>query len=238
MQDSQGYNVRASSLTILFVVAIALIAGTYFSLATSSTTTCNTALSNEADSPPNLCLRSIKIDYSSSSANVPALIMKPGSSATISILYEPHSDAGSGFNPQSKLTGFNIPTPVSAISGNPNESEVRFSRGILLSSHDNWTIYSYNVTASNYSSGYYAIIVPFGPQLYPALVISNDSNSINASMMALWGYEGSITTGETVYPSVFVGTSNLVIENVTVPVSQYCQSRACNLIASSEYYEG
>ncbi len=191
--------------------------------------------------PANLCLRRIAISYSTSNsfvANVPVLVMRPDTTASISVLYEPHSDQGDDFNPQSKLTGLNIPTPVSAISGNPNLTAVSFSKGTLVSEHDNWTIYSYNIAASNDSSGYYAIIIPFGPQMYPALVINPNVNSVNVSMMSLWGYVGSIITGETVYPSVIVGTSNLSIVNVTVPESAYCQSRACNQITSSEYYEG
>jgi len=56
--------------------------------------------------------------------------------------------------------------------------------------------------------------------------------------MSLWGYVGAIQTGETVIPSILVGTSNLAIVNVTIPESQYCHTRACNIIASSEYYEG
>jgi len=231
---------RTSGLSLLFIVAIAVVAGTYFQLATSSPN-CNVLLEQKAGTNTDLCLETIAISYSgsnSSSANVPALIMRPGTTASISILYEPHSDQGDEFNPQSILTGFNIPTPVSAISGNPDLAAVSFSKGTLVSEHDNWTIYSYNITASKNSSGYYAIIVPFGPQMYPALVISTDVNSVNTSMMSLWGYVGSIITGETVYPSVIVGTSNLSFVNTTIPESSYCQSRACNLIASSEYYEG
>ena len=141
--------------------------------------------------------------------------MKPGTSASIWILYEPHADKGSGFNPQSKLTSFNIPTAISAISGVPS-GNVSFSKGTLLFSQNNWTIYDYTVSASANSSGYFVIIVPFGPTLYPALAVSSEANSLNTSTLSLWGYVGGITTGETAIPSIIVGTSNLTIVNVTI----------------------
>jgi hypothetical protein len=225
----------------LFIVVIAGVAGTYFDLATGTSESCNTFLAASADAPSNLCLRTIEINYptpNSSVVNVPALVMYPGTNASISILYEPHSDMGDEFNPQSTLTGFNIPTAVSAFSGNPDLALVRFTKGTLLSEHDNWSIYSYTIIASNDSAGYYAIIVPFGPQLYPALVIEPPSVSVNASLMTLWGYVGSIESGETIIRSVFIGTSDISIVNVTVPTSDYCMSRACNLISTSEFYEG
>lgn len=230
-------------LSLLFIVVIAGIAGAYFDLSTAGSggSNCNLSLEAGADTPPGLCLRTIAIYYpsaNSTTATVPALVMTPGSTASISILYEPHSDLGDEFNPQSKLTGYNIPTAVDALTGNPNLAAVRFAMGTLVSEHDNWSIYSYSIITSNDSSGYYAIIVPFGPTLYPALVVEPPSTPVNASMMSLWGYVGSIESGETIIRSIFVGTSDLSIVNVTIPTSPYCMSRACNQIASSEFYEG
>jgi hypothetical protein len=239
--DSRVAGRRASSLSLLFIVAIAAISGAYFGTATSQARNCNSQLSGKAGTPANLCLQTIAIDYSgrnSSEASVPVLLMQPGTTASVSILYEPHSDKGSAYNPQSQLTGFNIPTAISAISGQPNITAVEFSKGSLVFEQNNWTIYRYNITASNDSGGYYVIIVPFGPQLYPALVVAPSSASINVSEMSVWGYVGSITTGETVIPSVIVGESNLSVVNVTIPESQYCQTRACNIVASSQFYEG
>lgn len=228
-------------LSLLFLVILAAIAGAYFDLATGSMSTCNAQLSASVDSPPSICLTTIAIKYSdpnSSSADVPALVMAPGSAASISILYEPHADLGDQYNPQSNLSTFNIPTAVSAVTGEPNLTAVHFSKGKELYKHGSWVIYTYNISTSNDSNGYYAIIVPFGPQLYPALVVSSDTGSVNASMMTLWGYVGSITTGETAIPSIFVATSGLTLVNVTISLYDQCQSRACNLISSSEYYEG
>jgi hypothetical protein len=228
------------TLSLLFLVLLATVSGTYIGWATSGGQECNTQLSAKIGSPADLCLQTIAINYSgsnSSDAIVPVLVMKPGTSASISILYEPHADKGSGFNPQSKLTSFNIPTAISAISGVPS-GNVSFSKGTLLFSQNNWTIYSYTVSASANSSGYFVIIVPFGPTLYPALAVSSEANSLNTSTLSLWGYVGGITTGETAIPSIIVGTSNLTIVNVTIPESQRCMTRACNVIASSQYYEG
>ena len=157
---------RASSLSLLFIVAVGAIAGAYFGIATNPSGNCNSGLSKKAGTPASICLQTIAIDYSSrnsSEASVPVLLMQPGTTASISILYEPHSDKGSAYNPQSKLTGYNIPTAISTISGQPNITAVEFSKGTLVFAQNNWTIYSYNITASNDSSGYYAIIVPFGP---------------------------------------------------------------------------
>ena len=165
------------------------------------------------------------------------LLMQPGTNASVSILYEPHADQGSAYNPQSELTAANIPTAVSAATGEANQTAVAFSKGILVFQHDNWTMYRYNITASADSAGYYAIAVPFGPMLYPALVITSNPESLNLSEMSLWGYDGNIKTGETIIPSIFVGTSNLSIANVTVPEFQLCRTRACNVMASSEYYQ-
>jgi len=232
--------VHSTSFSLMFILIIASIFGVYVGLVTTGQQ-CNSQLSSQIGSPADLCLKTITINYSdenSSEAIVPVLLMKPGSTASISILYEPHPDKGSGFNPQSKLTSFNIPTAVSAISGEPNISAVAFSEGMQVYQYDNWTIYKYNITSSNESSGYYAMIIPFGPTIYPALVIGSNSFVLNLTRMSLWGYVGAIQTGETVIPSILVGTSNLAIVNVTIPESQYCHTRACNIIASSEYYEG
>jgi len=135
--------------------------------------------------------------------------MKPGTSASISILYEPHADKGSEFNHRARLTSFNIPT-VSRQSRERLAGTSHF-QGTQLFSQNNWTIYSYAVSASAKSSGYFVIIVPFGPTIYPALAVSSDEDYLNTSTLSLWGYVDGITTGETAIPSIIVGSSNLAI---------------------------
>ena len=226
---------RAGVVGLLFILLLAIVFATFVATSLAQgIVTCDTQLSGQIGAPRSLCLKPISISVlstNSSEENVPVLMMKPGSSASLTILY--HQILKSTIdNPQMNLSAADIPYAMSAISGAISK-QVLFSTGKLIFRNGSSMIYKYTFNASSGSAGYYAILVPFAYGMLPALVVGGNPNSLNMTTMSLWGYVGPIVSTETLIPSVIVGVGNLKVTNVTVPEMLTCQTAGCLDIARS-----
>jgi hypothetical protein len=159
--------------------------------------------------------------------------MKPGTSGSLTILYHVLIK-WSAYNPQSKLVSADVPAAFSVTSVQIDKG-IRFSDGTLIFQYNNWTEYRYTITASSNSTGYYALLIPYGFKFYPALVIGVDPSSLNASILSMWGYDGLMVSGETSIPSDIVGITNMSVINQPVPITSTCPNAACVRL-SHDYY--
>lgn len=154
---------RAGALGLLFILLLAIVFGTY--VATSfpkGGKSCDSQLSNQIGAPATLCLQPISISVlstNSSEENVPVLTMKPGNSASVTVLYRQILKSTID-NPQMNLSSSDVPYAMSAISGMFSK-QVAFSSGTLIFRNRTSIIYRYAISAAPGSDGYYAILVPF-----------------------------------------------------------------------------
>lgn len=230
---------KSYSISLIFILIVAVLAGVYIYYATAGPPTtsqknCDAELSDQIGAK-SFCLQPISVVLSSSNSSefyIPVLLMKPGSTASISILYHNVSVNSPTFT-YVPFTANSKPYALSVATGQLDLSGIAFSNGTQLFKNGTWWIYSYSITAASNASGYYMILPPFYTGFYPALVIGG--GPLNYSSLSMWGYTGIIESAEFVLPSTIVGTSNLQLMNVTVPAIADCPNAACIVVTHSRY---
>jgi len=167
---------------------------------------------------------------------VPVLVLKPGATGTIDILYHISASTIGHVGPLPTVPPNLVPVALSVPLATINTSRVEFSDGVPIFQNNGWTIYRYTVNASADSTGYYAITPPYYFGIYPALDIGTDTNNLNMSALSIWGFTGIITSSEDTVPSTIVGTSGFNIVNATIPGLADCPNPACSQISRSSGY--
>ncbi len=183
----------------------------------------------------NLCLQLIQIFVPASNVSeivVPVLVMKPGSTTTMDILYNIGSESLGHIGPKLDVAPTDRPQWLSVPYGNLSH-EVVFSDGRVIFQSATIVIYRYNVSAGVGSNGYYALLPPLYSGINPALDVNTDPVSFNLTTLATWAFTGVLKTAEFSLPSYIVGTGNLDVVNVTLPDDSNCANPACNLISNS-----
>jgi len=196
---------------------------------------CDPSLVSELKIPDSLCLENLQITIpvtNTSAFIVPVIIVKPGTTTTIEILYQLSSESVQHPGPRLNVTSFEIPTFRLVPSGNVSDL-IKCSNGTLVYGSSSLTIFSYNVTTLPGSDGYYAILPLFYFGFYPVLAVGASPGHLNQSVLNTWGYDGPLLTGEFALPSQIVGTGDATLVNATVPMTQICPSVACHVIAHS-----
>jgi hypothetical protein len=194
-----------------------------------------TLLTEERLQATGLCLEDLQITIpvtNTSEAFVPVVIVNPGTVTRMEILYQLSAESVQHPGPKQNVSSDNIPTIRSVPSGNVS-SLVKFSVGTLVYQSSSLEIYSYNLTASPGSDGYYAILPIYYFGLNPVLAVGASPGHLNQSALSTWGYDGQMISAEFMLPSYLVGTGDATLVNATVPTTQICPSAACNIIAHS-----
>jgi hypothetical protein len=199
----------------------------------------NTA-GNTTGNASNLCLQPIMVANSPTNFSefiVPVIIMKPGTSANITILYKLLVNGASGASSHSlpNITRTTLPNLLSVDTGRlAVKSEIAFKNATLLLQQGLWRLFEYDVTAASNASGYYAILPPIYYGFYPALAVESNPNELNSTALSMWGFNGTIESGEFIIPSTIVGTSsNLNVVNATELAISTCPNSACSVIIHS-----
>jgi hypothetical protein len=236
---------RASVAGLVFIALLALVvaafivASTYSGESTPVRQQCDLQLASEAGASSNVCLAPMTVTLSSSNSSsyiVPVLFMKPGTTATITILYHMVVNGNSGATGHSlpNVTSSSLPYALSVKTGGIAQNQVRFGNATLVSHKNNWYLYTYQVHASDNANGYYAILPPLYYGFYPALAVDSGSGQPNKTDLAMWGFSGIIQSGEFIVPSTIVATSsNIRVVNATVPSTPICPNSACSVIQHS-----
>jgi hypothetical protein len=242
--DTRGRAANRTVLVYLLVLLVVLVifAGDFLlspSLVPSSSvgqSDCGSSLSSQLSSTyAGLCLRPILVSISGSNGSdmvVPVLVMKEGTTTTVDILYQLSSEMIGQQVPHRNVTAAQVPSVLSVLSGQLVHT-VTFSNASLIFADKEIMIYSYVLTASPGSSGYYALLPPFYYGMYPVLAVGVDPSELNSSALSMWGYAGTIMSAEVTIPSTIVGTGDLSILNATVPMISYCPNSACVIISRS-----
>ncbi|HZW55484.1 MAG TPA: hypothetical protein VFF30_04270 [Nitrososphaerales archaeon] len=232
---------RIVAICIILIVALTAVLSTYFIFegSANSPSRCDEQLS-KATGATNFCLNPLTIEIlasNSSDYNVPVLVIRPGTTAQMSILYHlaVNGISGSSTHVRPNLTSTTVPYALSADSGRISNNEVKFENATMVFQNETWVLFSYNVKASSNSSRYYAILPPFYYGFYPAIAVEPSSGNLNYSELTMWGFDGIIESGEFVIPSTIVATSNLNLVNVTVPGTTICPNAACSVIIHRGY---
>lgn len=228
---------KGSSLSIIFILCLGAVFAAYVSYSTSGTgAKCDTQLEDQAGTRA-YCFEPVGqvslIATNTSEFNVPVIVIKPGSNASITILYdEIAKDAPANVYPP--FTSNSRPYALSVASGKLMLSDVVFSTGNLLYKNGSWYLYQYNLTTTANSSGYYAFLPPFYYGFYPAIYVGNGYP--NKTSLSMWGFSGIILSGEFILPSTIVGlSSNVQVFNKTVPQIPTCPNPACKTISHSGF---
>lgn len=182
-----------------------------------------------------LCLQDVQVsvsDFNSSDFVVPVMIMGQGTTTTVDILYLLNSESVGHNGPIQNVTADDFPVAISVPSGKVS-TQVTFSNASVLYTGKGIVIYSYTVTSSAESDGYYAIAPPFYFGVYPVLAVGAEPGQLNDTAVSMWGYDGMMQSGEFALPSDIVGTGTLVLVNATVPATPSCPNPACIVVAHS-----
>lgn len=204
---------------------------------TSQTYACDTSLTGELGiSSPGLCLQQpLQVSVLSSNYSeyvVPVMILQPGSSTAVYILYLLADEAVAHPGQIENVTTSDVPVAMSVPSGEVS-GLVTFSNATVLFSSKSVILYEYTVTAAVGSDGYYAVLPPYYYGAYPALAVGASPGALNQTALQTWGYDGMMLSGEFVLPSDIVGTGNLMVVNATVPTTPECPTPACVTISHS-----
>lgn len=222
-------------VTIILVIAASVL-WVSFNFRTN-VLACDTQLKNEVGiTSQQLCLQPLTVEVSSKNASeftAPVLVIKPGQSGTIQILYHISAEQVNHQGIKLNLTGADVPGILSVSTATQNRSKIGFSNGSVIFQSADWILYKYAITTSSSSAGYYAILPPFYYGVYPPLVVTSDPNKSNSSALSMWGYTGIIQSGEFIIPSTIVGVSHIQIINYTIPDIAYCPNAACVLLSRS-----
>lgn len=244
-----------SAAGLIFILVLVMGATTYFlSSASPHAPACDTLLASQIGAPAGqLCLRSLNIVVSNSNFvllgggrgglvnhvpefYVPVLVLKPGETGTMDILYHLSASTIGHVGPLPTVPPSLVPFALSVASATVNTSRVRFSEGVVVYQDNGWIIYRYTVNSSVDSTGYYAITPPYYFGIYPALDIGSDSKDLNMSTLSIWGYTGVMMSAEDTVPSTIVGTSGFNVLNATIPGLPDCPNPACSVISRSGGY--
>lgn len=220
---------------IILVLATSLII-VFFTFPTNELA-CEPQLSGELGvTNQSLCLHPLTISVSSANASeftVPVLVMKPGLSGTLEILYHISASQVNHQGNKANLTSADLPGVLSVSTATENKSEVGLYNAALIFSNADWALYKYVIDTSSHSAGYYAVLPPFYYGFYPPLAITSNPNKLNNTALSMWGFTGMIQSGEFIIPSTIVRVTELQVVNVTVPDTGYCPNSACVLITRS-----
>jgi len=241
-----GVHMRFRFIAFLFIIiSVTMIAPYVLLPADASTVTvtgtseCDPQLSVEiGESGTGLCLRQVSLTVSrsnSSEFSVPVMIMKPGTSTVVKVLYFLAAESVNHPGPILNITSSEPPVIMSVPSGTFDAGGVTLSNASAIFQNARVVIFSYTLTAATNSSGYYAILPLYYFGMYPALVVSADPNHPNMTALSLWGYTGTMISSEFIVPSFIVGTGDLNVINASVPMTENCMNPACVKISHSEY---
>jgi hypothetical protein len=199
---------------------------------------CDSALSSGVGIPASsICLEDVEVSLlptNSSDFSVPVMVMKPGTTTTVELLYLLSAESSGHTGPMENVTASDLPVALSVPGGKASDV-VTFSNASVLFADRSVILYSYTLTAPAGSGGYYAILPPYYSGAYPALAVGADPKHLNATALSTWGYNGGMETAEFSLPSLVVGTGNLDVVNATVPASQNCMNPACIIISHSGF---
>lgn len=239
---------KAASLALfaglIFIFIILAVAGTYIFLGMRQETSvapCDTNLLSQigaSTTSTQLCLHEVVVSISSANSSefyVPVLEMNKGSTGSIDSLYHLSAESKGHLRPPLNLSSNDVPNALLVPTATLNRSLVAFSNGVLIFQNKDWAIYRYIVNASSDSAGYYALLPPYYYGIYPALAIGADPYNLNISALSIWGYAGTMVSGEDIPPSMIVGVSGIDVVNVTIPALLYCPIAACVIVSRSEY---
>ena len=231
---------RVSVAVLILVLVISAVAATYIYLSTRSHTgVCDTLLSEQIGATATQqCLQPLGITESSSNSSefyVPVLVLKPGSTGTMDILYHISATVMGHRGPLPTIASTDVPLTLSVTATSEGGGQVRFSNGVLTFNISGWLLYKYTVTAPVNSTDYYAIEPPYYYGICPALAVGANPEDLNMSALSMWGFTGVMQSAEFTVPSTIVGTSGFNIVNATVPGISYCPNAACVLISRSAY---
>lgn len=235
-------NLRAAGLGKMLILAvvilIVLVASIwiYFNYQTNASA-CDIQLGDEIGIPnQSQCLRPVTIAVSSVNSSefiVPVLVIRPGETGTLDILYHISASQVNHQGIKANITEGDSPVALSTSTSTENKSMVDFATSTLIFQNANWVLYKYVVKTSSQAAGYYAILPPFYYGFYPPLVVANQPNKLNNSALTMWGFTGIIQSGEFIIPSTIVEVTGFHVVNYTIPDISYCPNPACVLIARS-----
>ena len=227
-------------VAVLLIIVVGVAAASFVLLgAASPSPPCDAQLASEIGaSAAGLCLQPLRVTQNSNSSEfyVPVLIIPPGASGEIDILYHLSTAvyvSHPGLRPN--LTASNVPLALSVSSAATNASRVGFSVDSALFQNSDWVIYRYTVKTSADSAGYYAILPHYYWGMHPALAVGASPQSLNVTSLAMWGYTQCCISGEVTMDSSIVGATGFAVVNMTIPGIPYCPNAACNLVARSLY---
>lgn len=231
---------RVSVVVLILVLVVSAVAASYIYLSTRPQEgVCDNLLSEQIGATAtHQCLQPLSITESSLNSSefyVPVLVLKPGGTGTMNILYHISATVMGHRGPLPTITSADVPLTLSVTVTSEGGSQVRFSNGVLVFNISGWLLYKYTVTAPANSTGYYAIEPPYYYGTYPALAVGGSPKDLNMSALSMWGFTGVMQSAEFTVPSTIVGTSGFNIVNATVPGISYCPNAACVLISRSAY---
>lgn len=182
-----------------------------------------------------VCLEDVQVAVSSANQSdfvVPVMLMKPGSTTTLDILYLLGSESVGHKGPIMNVTAADLPVALTVPSGKLTHLVV-FSNARPLFAGRGFIAFRYTLTVSSNSTGYYAILPPLYFGTYPALAVGANPFDLNMTTLRTWGYDGVMQSAEFALPSEIVGTGTLTVVNATVPTTPACASPACIIVSHS-----
>ena len=199
---------------------------------------CDTPLANQIGMGGNGCLQPLYVTQNANLTEftVPVLIMQPGGTGTVDILYHVATAkyaSHPGLRPT--LSATDVPLALSVLLATTNKSQVGFSPGMTLYEGDGWVIFRYTVNAATDATGYYAVLPPYYWGMYPALAVGRTPAKANEPALAMWGYTKCCISGEVTMNSTVVGYAGFTVVDVQVPGVVYCPDAACNIVSQSHY---
>lgn len=227
-------------VAVIVVVLVGLAGDSLFNPTSGAPTTvpetCDSALSAALGIPSaTLCLQDVQISVSASNSSeftVPVMMMGQGTTTTVDILYLLNSESVGHKGPIQNVTADDFPVAISVPSGMAS-TQVTFSNATVLYAGKDVIIYGYTLTASPGSDGYYAVAPPFYFGAYPVLAVGAEPGQLNGTALSMWGYDGTMQSGEFALPSDIVGAGTLTLVNATVPAIPSCPNPACVVVAHS-----
>jgi len=236
---------RASAVFLIIILAVTAVMAvdSFRSLAESPPTQVNTPpcdptlLEEMGLSATSLCLENVQVVSSPTNSSdfiVPVMVMSPGTSTTIEVLYLLSSETLGHTGPIQNITTAEAPVALAVPSGKASP-DVTFSSATRIFSDKSLVIYRYTLTASSGSDGYYAVLPPFYWGVFPALAVGADPAHLNMTALQTWGYSGGLMSAEFALPSDILGTGGLDVVNATVPTIPTCPTPACVVISNSGF---
>ncbi len=237
-----GLAPRGKLVLSVSILILVLVAATAFYAAPSPRSPsqqCDTRLADKIGAGSSgLCLQPLVVTQNSNSSEfyVPVLVIQPGASGTLDILYDLTSGifvSHPGLKPN--LTASDLPIALSVATGASNATGVGFSNASLIFKNNDWVVYRYTIETAADSSGYYAILPRYYWGMRPALAVGTAPGNLNLTALAMWGYTKCCISGEIIMNSTIVGAAGFTVANVTVPGIEFCPNAACNIVARSHY---